>query len=142
MTPRGRPHTNGIIETALYVEDVPRSIEFYERIFAWPVMVSDERICAFNVADRHVFLLFKKGGTRNPISIPGGIIPPHDGSGQHHTAFAISASDLGAWEKWLTENGIPIESKVQWPEGGQSLYFRDPDGNLLELATPGIWANY
>jgi len=26
--------------------------------------------------------------------------------------------------------------------GGHSIYFRDPDGHLLELATPGLWAIY
>jgi len=49
---------------------------------------------------------------------------------------------LEAWGKWLAENGVPVESKVKWERGGQSLYFRDPDGNLLELVTPGAWAIY
>jgi catechol 2,3-dioxygenase-like lactoylglutathione lyase family enzyme len=26
--------------------------------------------------------------------------------------------------------------------GGQSIYFRDPDDLLVELATPGIWEAY
>jgi len=72
----------------------------------------------------------------------GGKIPPNDGSCNSHLAFPIAVSELEAWEKRLLENGIPIESKVKWERGGQSLYFRDPDGNLLELATPGLWATY
>ena len=31
---------------------------------------------------------------------------------------------------------------MNWERGGQSIYFRDPDGHLVELATPGIWAIY
>jgi len=42
----------------------------------------------------------------------------------------------------LIAQGIRIESKVTWPAGGQSLYFRDPDNHLVELATPGIWEVY
>ncbi|MDF2970539.1 MAG: glyoxalase, partial [Microvirga sp.] len=42
----------------------------------------------------------------------------------------------------LGERKIPIESRVTWPRGGTSLYFRDPDGHVLELATPGLWATY
>jgi hypothetical protein len=28
---------------------------------------------------------------------------------------------------------------VNWPEGAQSVYFRDVDENLVELITPGFW---
>jgi catechol 2,3-dioxygenase-like lactoylglutathione lyase family enzyme len=31
---------------------------------------------------------------------------------------------------------------MEWPRGGTSLYFRDPDGHLVELATPGLWSIY
>jgi predicted enzyme related to lactoylglutathione lyase len=34
---------------------------------------------------------------------------------------------------------VAIEKIVDWPGGGRSLYFRDPAGNSLELATPRIW---
>jgi catechol 2,3-dioxygenase-like lactoylglutathione lyase family enzyme len=59
-----------------------------------------------------------------------------------HIAFAISAAELPAWEFWLQSKAIPIEEKRQWELGGWSLYFRDPDRHLLELATPGIWSVY
>nr|WP_197998803.1 hypothetical protein [Gimesia aquarii] len=34
---------------------------------------------------------------------------------------------------------IGIESRVNWPRGGESIYFRNPDNHVVELATPGIW---
>jgi catechol 2,3-dioxygenase-like lactoylglutathione lyase family enzyme len=76
------------------------------------------------------------------VTLPGGVIPPHGGSGQLHFAFAIPAEDLPAWEHRLREAGVEIESRVKWSRGGESLYFRDPDGHLVELATSGIWATY
>jgi catechol 2,3-dioxygenase-like lactoylglutathione lyase family enzyme len=57
-------------------------------------------------------------------------------------AFAIEADDLAAWEKRLAASGVEIESRVSWDRGGRSLYFRDPEGRSVELATPGTWATY
>jgi catechol 2,3-dioxygenase-like lactoylglutathione lyase family enzyme len=80
--------------------------------------------------------LYKKGlSTKLPTT-------PHNGDGQLHLAFAIPADQLAAWETWLTERGIAIEERTHWERGGWSLYFRDPDGHLLEVATPGVWTNY
>jgi catechol 2,3-dioxygenase-like lactoylglutathione lyase family enzyme len=137
-----RPELRGILETALYVEDLERSRAFYAALFGLPVMVGDDRFCAFDVAGRDVLLLFRKGGTPAPVRTPGGVIPPHDGEGRLHLAFAVDREDLDAWQALLRERGVEIESRVEWRAGGTSVYFRDPDGHLLELATPGVWENY
>jgi catechol 2,3-dioxygenase-like lactoylglutathione lyase family enzyme len=131
-----RPTTDGILESSLYVSDLARSIDFYEKIFGFPV-ISDfgERGCALQAGGRQVLLLFKKGASRT-------ITAPHDGDGELHLAFAIRAVDLAGWESWLVENGIPVEEKTVWKFGGQSLYFRDPDRHLIEVATPGVWSIY
>jgi catechol 2,3-dioxygenase-like lactoylglutathione lyase family enzyme len=100
-------------------------------------MISDfgERGCAMQAGERQVLLLFKKGGSL-------GISSPHDGGGELHIAFAIPAAELAPWEGWLEENEIPIEEKRTWDLGGQSIYFRDPDRHLLEIASPGVWSIY
>jgi catechol 2,3-dioxygenase-like lactoylglutathione lyase family enzyme len=59
-----------------------------------------------------------------------------------HLAFAVTTETLAEWEDRLRLHGIEIESHVQWPGGGRSVYFRDPAGHSLELATPGTWATY
>jgi len=132
----------GVLETGIYVDDVARSAEFYQRIFGFEPLVGDQRFCALSVSGRQVFLIFKKGGTLEPIELPGGVLPPHDGSGQQHFAFSVPESDLAAWEQKLAENNVEIESRIAWPRGGKSIYFRDPDGHLAELITPGCWAIY
>jgi len=89
-----------------------------------------------------VLLLFPRGGSLETVHMPGGTIPPHDGSGPLHVAFAIAKDELSTWEERLGANKIAIEGRTTWKRGGESIYFRDPDGHLLELATPGLWAIY
>jgi catechol 2,3-dioxygenase-like lactoylglutathione lyase family enzyme len=136
------PSMNGVSETCLCAEDLPRSVRFYRDQLGLRLLESGERFCVFSVADRQVLLVFRSGGTLEPVPTPGGMIPPHDAAGQLHVAFAVSKEDFAAWEKYLAASGIAIESKVSWPRGGESIYFRDPDNHLLELATPGIWEVY
>ena len=54
-----------------------------------------------------VLLLFKKGVSRE-------ITSPHDGEGELHLAFAISAAELANWESWLAQKGIAVEEKRAW----------------------------
>jgi catechol 2,3-dioxygenase-like lactoylglutathione lyase family enzyme len=132
-----------IKEACLYVADLARAVRFYTDLFGYTVMVSDDRFAALSVAGQDVLLLFLQGGTVEPAVLPnGGVIPPHDGSGQNHLGLAISMGEIAEWESRLVERGIAIESRVTWERGGVSLYFRDPDGHLLELLTPGIWPIY
>jgi len=133
---------NGIIETALYVEDLARSVAFYRRLFGFQTLFEDARLHALNVADRDVLLLFLKGSTLTPAVLPGGVIPPHGGSGSLHFAFSIDSEDVEPWKQRLASEGVALESVVQWPRGAQSLYFRDPDNHLVELISRGWWSIY
>ena len=136
------PKLSGVIETALYVDDLDRARAFYEDVLGLAALTSDLRFLAFDVGGRSVLLLFHRGATLETVHLPGGTIPPQDGSGPIHVAFAIAADELPAWEKRLGEHNVAIEGRTDWPRGGKSVYFRDPDQHLLELVTPGVWAIY
>ena len=136
------PALKGVLETALYVDDLARARRFYEELFGLEPVFADERLCAFEIAAASVLLLFPRGKTLETVVMPGGTIPPHDGHGPLHVAFAIGAEDLADWERRLDSQGIAIEGRTVWPRGGTSLYLRDTDGHLLELATPGLWPGY
>jgi catechol 2,3-dioxygenase-like lactoylglutathione lyase family enzyme len=136
------PTLNAILETALYVDDLARAKDFYEGSLGLEILRADHRMCAFDVGGRSVLLLFQRGASAQTMTVPGGTIPPHDGHGPLHMAFAISADELPSWEEKLEKSGIAIEGRTTWQRGGVSLYFRDPDGHLLELATPGLWQTY
>jgi catechol 2,3-dioxygenase-like lactoylglutathione lyase family enzyme len=122
------PPVNGVAEVALYVDDVPRAVEFYQRVLGFASVAVDERITAVQAGERQMLLLCHRGAAED-----------HDGQGRQHVAFAIPPEQMDAWKIWLPEHGVVIERQKSWQWGGESIYFRDPDGHLLELATPGVW---
>jgi catechol 2,3-dioxygenase-like lactoylglutathione lyase family enzyme len=136
------PDLLGVLETSLYVDAFERACPFYEQVLGLNSIYRDARLCAYDVGARGVLLLFLRGASLAPSRLPGGVVPPHDGRGPIHMAFSIAADALAAWEARLAEAGVAIESRVRWPRGGESIYFRDPDGHVLELATPGLWPGY
>ena len=131
-----------MVETTLDCEDLARTAAFYLALFDTTPMVSGERLVAIDAGQGTVLLLFQRGLSAEPMETPGGIVPPHDPGGPGHLAFAIESVDVPAWDARLAELGIAVESRMRWPRGGLSLYFRDPDNCLVELATPGIWPSY
>jgi catechol 2,3-dioxygenase-like lactoylglutathione lyase family enzyme len=132
----------GILETALYVADPVASASFYRRLFSFPALLETERLIALDVAGRSVLLLFKRGATGGPFATPGGVIPAHAGSGITHFAFGIAAEDVDPWIQQLGTEGVAVISTVTWPGGARSVYFHDPDHNVVELISPGFWAIY
>ena len=137
------PAILSILETALYVDDLDRAAAFYEGVMGLKILHSEARMRVYDVSGRSVLLLFIRGGTTEPVQTGGGLIPPHDATGQIHMAFAIAPNTLQLWRDHLARHDIPIEGTSAWKRGGHSLYFRDPDGNMLELATtPGLWEGF
>lgn len=125
-----------LLEVAVYVDDIERAVAFYRDLFGFEVLARDARLWALGVDGREVLLVCRR--TASAALEPGA----HDAGGRQHVAFAVAAADLERWSDKLTEQGIAIEERRLWPRGGTSLYFRDPDGHLIELATPGVWSIY
>ena len=136
------PRLTRILETALYVADLERAATFYEGVLGLESIHADYRMRVYDVGGNGVLLLFPQGGSLHAIETPGGSIPPHDGSGPVHIAFSINADELAAWHDRLQQNGVALEGRTEWRRGGVSVYFRDPDDHLLEIATPGLWRGY
>ncbi len=136
------PAITRILETALYVDDPEAVVAFYRDVLGLRVLDSGPRLVSIDAGQATVLLIFRRGATRAGAHTPGGWIPPHDGQGPVHLAFAIDSESLGSWEAHLQERGVDIESRVRWDRGGSSIYFRDPAGHSVELATPGTWPVY
>ena len=136
------PRLGHVLETSLYVSNLGTSHDFYARVLGFEQFLRDERMCAMGVPGAGVLLLFARGGSAQPSRTPAGVIPAHDGRGTLHLAFAIPAGELDAWSAHLSAQSVAIESRITWPRGGTSLYFRDPDAHSVEVATPGLWPSH
>jgi catechol 2,3-dioxygenase-like lactoylglutathione lyase family enzyme len=135
------PSIRRVLETSLYCDDLAATARFYEDILGMTVHFSDARLVALD-ASGSVLLLFARGASRLGVTFADGTIPGHDGHGPAHLAFAVDADELDAWVTRLTKAGVAVESRITWARGGRSLYFRDPEGHSVELATPGVWPTY
>jgi catechol 2,3-dioxygenase-like lactoylglutathione lyase family enzyme len=131
-----------LLETSLYADDIAATAEFYEAVIGLRAMMRSPRLVAFDAGGGTVLLVFQKGLTAEDSRTEGGVVPGHDGSGRLHLALAIPADSLDAWRGRFIAHGVAIVAETRWARGGTSLYVHDPDGHVLELATPGLWDNY
>ena len=124
-----------IIETAIYVDDLDRTEQFYRDVLGLAVIAKEPgRHVFFRVGANCVLLAFIPEAT-----LRGDQLPAHGSKGPGHFALGIADGALQEWKQRLLADGVVIEREVNWPKGGKSLYFRDPAGNSVELVTPGIW---
>ncbi len=124
-----------ILETSIYVNDLETAAAFYAHILGLQEIGREEGRHVFFRCGPGVLLLFNPQKTRES----GDDVPSHGAEGPGHVAFAIPTDEVERWRQHLVAQGITIEREIVWPHGGHSLYFRDPAGNSLELATPALW---
>ena len=134
----------GLHHVTLLCKDVERSVGFYRSLLGMRLVkqtVNDD-----DRAARHLFFGDEEGR-------PGTLItcleyPDLDegsvGRGStHHFALSVeSEEELGGWRDYLTAQGIPV-TDVMDRTYFKSIYLRDPDGHIVELATlgPGLTAD-
>jgi catechol-2,3-dioxygenase len=73
------------------------------------------------------------------VRVAGSTIPLHGARGAGHVAFRIREADLDGWRRHLDTHSVAVESAIRWPQGGESIYVRDPAGNSVEFATAAMW---
>lgn len=131
--------TLAILETAIYATDLDSAEAFYGGLIGLEKII--------RAGDRHVFfwlegsvlLIFNPEKTESQpagLSLP---IPGHGSRGPGHLCFKATRAEQAEWQTKLESAGYPLESKVDWPNGAQSVYFRDPASNSIEFAEPDLW---
>ena len=140
--PPPTPRPDRVLETGVYVDDLDAARRFYQDLLGLTLISQEPGRHLFFRCGPSLFLVFNPDESAHDSPGPegGGTIPGHGTRGPGHMAFAISPQTVPVWLDRLEHHGVPIESRVIKPDGrGESIYFRDPAGNSIELATPSIW---
>ena len=127
------PRITGVLETVLYVADVDRAERFYAEVLGLRQIGKEAGRHVFFRVGAGVLLLFRAATTRQR-----GSLPAHGAEGAGHVCLAADPEDFERWKARLQQRGTAIELETTW-ERGRSFFFRDPDGNLLEMADADIW---
>jgi catechol 2,3-dioxygenase-like lactoylglutathione lyase family enzyme len=129
-----------VLETALYCPDLDTAERFYRDVIGLQVIGKQAGRHVFLRCGEGMLLLFNPEATADPtVGTDGPAVPRHGAQGPGHLAFRLPERDIAHWHAQLKAAGVPIEAEIRWPQGGYSLYLRDPAGNSIEFATLAVW---
>jgi len=128
-----------VLETVLYADDLDAARSFYGDVLGLDHVATEPGRHVFFRCGDQVVLIFNPDKTEIPPAADALPVPPHGARGVGHLCFAANADEITAWRDKLEAAGIAIDADFEWPQGGRSIYFRDPAGNCLEFAEPRIW---
>lgn len=128
------PQLRSVLETVLYYRDQDGAERFYVDVLGMRLIARQPGRSLFFRAGSSVFLLFDASAAQK-----GGELPAHGASGSGHVCFMVEPASYPGWKSHLTAHGVEILKELEWPGRRRSFYFRDPHGNLLEIADGDLW---
>lgn len=129
----------GILETVLYAGDLAAAKRFYGELLGLQRVSEEPGRHVFFRCGGQMLLLFDPAVTAAPSPGSPMPVPAHGARGPGHVCFRADRDEIEDWRARLNQAGVEIEADFEWPQGGRSIYFRDPAGNSLEFAEPRIW---
>ena len=134
-----RPALGGLHHVTLLCRDVERAAGFYGDLLGMRLV--EQTVNEDDRGARHLLFGDERGRSGTLVTcleypeLDAGVV----GRGStHHFALAVESEvELAAWRDYLRGRGIPC-TEVMERTHFKSVYLRDPDGHILELATAGV----
>ena len=118
----------GLRHVALRVADIRKSLDFYTRVLKLKVEWHPDPDNVYLTSGTDNLALHQVGGDSVAAATPGA-------TGLDHFGFLVATpEEVDQWADRLQQEGVEL---VQQPkthrDGARSIYFRDPDRNLIQL---------
>jgi catechol 2,3-dioxygenase-like lactoylglutathione lyase family enzyme len=120
-------HIRQIDYTVIFARDLPAMRHFYETVMEFPVLRT--------LSDR--WIEFRIGATTLALTSHGGRFddpPPPPGALSLQLAFRVPPEVVADCAAALAAKGVVLVAPLtDQPFGHRTIFFRDPDGNVLEI---------
>jgi lactoylglutathione lyase len=110
----------------IFVRDLAAMRRFYEEVMEFPLL-------------RELspgWIEYRIGSTTLALAMPGGLFddpPPPEGALSCQMAFRVAPDQVKACAEDLERKGVSVDGPTDRSIGHRTLFFRDPDGNVLEI---------
>ncbi len=123
-------------EASIRVKDLGGMCRFYEEVLGLAILRREDSFVFFRIADGYaghpqVLNLFIASNHDFHDSLSTDLDPA--ATTLHHIAFNIALDDYEPERQRLTALGVPVQATTHPWLHVRSLYFPDPEGNLLEF---------
>ena len=124
-----RPRHNGLRHLALKVRDLDAMKRFYVDLLGFSVDWEPDADNVYLTSGTDNLALHRALPAQAPASTEGFV------SSLDHLGLVVAvADDVDRWAAFLQDRGMTLDAAPRTHrDGARSCYFRDPDGNLIQI---------
>jgi len=130
MNTKSNSWAKNIFAITLFVEDLDKAKQFYQKVFGLPMVFDDDNSAVFQIGDTLINLL--KVTSANELVQPATVGSPEAGS---RLVFTIHVEDVDVMCTELIARGVELlNGPMDRPWGIRTASFQDPGGHIWEIA--------